>query len=146
MIYQGYCKRLDCDRLWVRSPIKPKIIKFVFLFCLLPRDMNIDYDLSVGRHLCWWIINYINTPFSSVISDNACTLCFLFSKTFKVFGFQMFWPRAYLMKVIPFNKLTIQIQTNMFLIWIKFISDLRQIGGFLRVIRSPPPIKLTATI
>jgi hypothetical protein len=27
-----------------------------------------------------------------------------------------------------------------------FISDLRQVGGFLRVLRFPPPIKLTATI
>ena len=25
-------------------------------------------------------------------------------------------------------------------------SDLRQVGGFLRVLRFPPPIKLTATI
>jgi hypothetical protein len=29
---------------------------------------------------------------------------------------------------------------------IQFVSDLRQIGGFLRVLRCPPPIKLTATI
>ena len=29
---------------------------------------------------------------------------------------------------------------------IKFVSDLRQVSGFLRVIRFPPPIKLTATI
>ena len=29
---------------------------------------------------------------------------------------------------------------------IKFVSDLRQVGDFLRVIRFPPPIKLTATI
>ena len=29
---------------------------------------------------------------------------------------------------------------------IKFVSDLRQVGGFLRVHRFPPPIKLTATI
>jgi hypothetical protein len=27
----------------------------------------------------------------------------------------------------------------------KFVSDLRQIGGFLRVFQFPPPIKLTAT-
>ena len=27
-----------------------------------------------------------------------------------------------------------------------FVSDLRQIGGFLRVLRFPPPINLTATI
>ena len=29
---------------------------------------------------------------------------------------------------------------------IKFDSDLRQVGGFLRVLWFPPPIKLTATI
>jgi hypothetical protein len=29
---------------------------------------------------------------------------------------------------------------------IKFVSDLRQVGGFLRVLRFPPPKKLTATI
>jgi hypothetical protein len=29
---------------------------------------------------------------------------------------------------------------------IKFVSDLRQVCGFLRVFRFPPPIKLTATI
>jgi len=28
---------------------------------------------------------------------------------------------------------------------IKFVSDLRQVRGFLRVLRFPPPIKLTAT-
>ena len=26
---------------------------------------------------------------------------------------------------------------------IKFVSDLRQVGGFLRILRFPPPIKLT---
>jgi hypothetical protein len=29
---------------------------------------------------------------------------------------------------------------------ITFVSDLRQVGGFLRVLRFPPPIKLTAAI
>jgi hypothetical protein len=29
---------------------------------------------------------------------------------------------------------------------IKFVSDFRQVGSFLRVLRFPPPIKLTATI
>ena len=28
----------------------------------------------------------------------------------------------------------------------KFVSDLRQVGGFLRVVRFPLPIKLTAMI
>ena len=29
---------------------------------------------------------------------------------------------------------------------LKFVSDLQQVSGFLRVLRFPPPIKLTATI
>ena len=29
---------------------------------------------------------------------------------------------------------------------IKFVSNIRQVGGFLRVLLFPPPIKLTATI
>jgi len=29
---------------------------------------------------------------------------------------------------------------------IKFVSDLQQVDGFLRVLRFPPPIKLTTTI
>jgi len=29
---------------------------------------------------------------------------------------------------------------------IKFVSDLRQVSGFLWVLRFPPPIKLTASI
>ena len=29
---------------------------------------------------------------------------------------------------------------------IKFVSDLRQVSGFLRVLQFPPPIKLTSTI
>jgi hypothetical protein len=29
---------------------------------------------------------------------------------------------------------------------IKFVSDLRQVSGFLQILRFPPPIKLTATI
>ena len=29
---------------------------------------------------------------------------------------------------------------------IKFVSDLRQVGGFIRVLRFPPQITLTATI
>jgi hypothetical protein len=29
---------------------------------------------------------------------------------------------------------------------IKFVSDLRQLSGFLRVLQFPPPIKLTAMI
>ena len=37
-------------------------------------------------------------------------------------------------------------QNEVYNIMLKFVSDLRQVGGFLRVIRFPPPIKLTAAI
>jgi hypothetical protein len=30
--------------------------------------------------------------------------------------------------------------------YVKFVSDLWQVGGFLQVLRFPPPIKLTTTI
>ena len=36
-------------------------------------------------------------------------------------------------------------QGEVYNIVIKFVSDLRQVGGFLRVFWFPPPIKLTAT-
>ena len=29
---------------------------------------------------------------------------------------------------------------------LKFVSDLRQVGSFLQILRFPPPMKLTATI
>ena len=29
---------------------------------------------------------------------------------------------------------------------IKFVSDMRQVGGFVRALRFPPPVKLTVTI
>jgi len=29
---------------------------------------------------------------------------------------------------------------------LKFVSELRQVGGFPRILRFPPPIKLTATV
>ena len=43
-------------------------------------------------------------------------------------------------------KCAVHITTKVGSYVIKFISDLRQAGGFLRVLRFPPPIKLTATI
>jgi hypothetical protein len=40
----------------------------------------------------------------------------------------------------------IQLTTRCIHYVIKFVSDLRQVGGFERVLWFPPPIKLTATI
>ena len=37
-------------------------------------------------------------------------------------------------------------QHSFFYMYINVVSDLRHVGGFLLVLRFPPPIKLTATI
>jgi hypothetical protein len=42
----------------------------------------------------------------------------------------------------PVHNEVYSIQHNV----IKFVSDLQQVGGFLRVLQFPPPIKLTAMI
>ena len=45
---------------------------------------------------------------------------------------------AYQINVVSSNHATTYV--------IKFVSDFRQVGGFLRVLQFPPPIKLTALI
>ena len=45
--------------------------------------------------------------------------------------------------------ITTKVVSSNFRSWrsvIKFVSDLRQVGGFHRVLRFPPPTKLTAMI
>ena len=48
-------------------------------------------------------------------------------------------------KVVSSNPVNGEVYSLQYYV-IKLVSDLRQIGGFLRVLRFPPPIKLTATI
>ena len=38
------------------------------------------------------------------------------------------------------------VYTDTFIHVCKFVNDLRQVGGFLWVLRFPPPTKMTATI
>jgi hypothetical protein len=45
-------------------------------------------------------------------------------------------------RVVPYMVEVNSIQNYV----IKFVSDLRQVGGFLRLLRFPPPIKLTSRI
>jgi hypothetical protein len=49
-------------------------------------------------------------------------------------------------KVVSSNPAPDEMNLMQPLYVIKFFSDLRQVGGFLWVLRFPPPIKLTATI
>jgi hypothetical protein len=48
-------------------------------------------------------------------------------------------------KVVSFNSAHGEVYSIQNYV-IKFDSDLQQVGGFLRVLRFPSPIKLTATI
>ena len=50
------------------------------------------------------------------------------------------------MYVLQFIYTTDVVSSNLDHYVIKFVSDLRQVGGFLRVLRFLPPIKLTAAI
>ena len=48
-------------------------------------------------------------------------------------------------KVVSSNPARCEVYSNQHYV-IKFVSDLRQVGEFLRVLRCPPLIKLNATI
>jgi hypothetical protein len=48
-------------------------------------------------------------------------------------------------KVVGSNPAHIEVHSIQCCV-IRFVSDLRQVSGFLRVLQFPPPIKLTATI
>ena len=48
-------------------------------------------------------------------------------------------------KVVSSHPVNVEVYTMQHYV-IKFVSDLRQVGGFLGEFRFPPPIKLTATI
>ena len=60
------------------------------------------------------------------------SFCVVFYQPWFVFLSWLFWPLHWLYLI----KLCV----------IKFLSDLRYVGGFLRVLRFPPPIKLITTI
>ena len=52
---------------------------------------------------------------------------------------------AYPTKVVSSNPAHAEVYSMQHYV-ITFVRDLRQIGGFLLVLRFPPPIKMTATI
>ena len=57
----------------------------------------------------------------------------------------------YLRKMVIFhtkypNNFRASLRSAQFFKGVKFVSDLRQVCGFLRVLRFPPPIKLAARI
>ena len=47
-------------------------------------------------------------------------------------------------KVVSLNRVHVEMYSMQYYV-IKFLSDLRQVGGFLRILRYPPSIKLTDT-
>ena len=48
-------------------------------------------------------------------------------------------------KVVSSNPIQCEVYSIQHYV-IKIVSDLQQVGGFLRILRFPPPIKLIATI
>ena len=59
------------------------------------------------------------------------------------------WKIIYFFQFFPLCQSSTPVHVKVYSIQhyvIKFVSDLRQVGGFLRVLWFPPPIKLTAMI
>ena len=90
-------------------------------------DVHIDYNTALFSETIWfkdWKPNY---RASKVLSGFICCITHL-SITINC------------EHLIEFTMYSIQHYVK------KFVSDSRQVGGFLQVLRFPPPIKLTATI
>ena len=49
-------------------------------------------------------------------------------------------------KVVSSNSAHGEVYAIQHYLVVKFVNDLRQVGSFVRVLRFPPPIKLTTTI
>ena len=76
----------------------------------------------------------------SAFSFGHCVVCsFRFTDSDYSFGIFKLWLHTTIIYMFSIDFLY-SIQHYV----IKFVSDFRQVGGFLRVLRFPPPIKLTA--
>ena len=101
------------------------------------------------RPTFWWILvfSFYSTVYVYVVIlvYSLCLCCH--SLTLLLYCLCLcchsFYP-AIALSMYMFSFIDPVIVLSMFML-IKFVSDLRQVGGFLRVLRFPPPIKLTTT-
>jgi hypothetical protein len=91
----------------------------------------------------WWIIEqYQSSDLNSFVSMSQYDLIITISILYFVIIMFIYRNRFYFI----LHSTSISVDQTYIVIVIKFVSDLRQVGGFLRVLQFPPPIKLTAMI
>jgi hypothetical protein len=117
-------------QLWQISAFTEKKINFRTYkksFVLMCR--SVVYNIHVNDHVAYWLVGVVVAVSWSYGNFTVCNQCL---------SPLMLWVR-----------ISIRAMCTTLFTWvnvIKFVSDLRQVGGFLRVLRFPPSIKLTATI
>jgi hypothetical protein len=101
----------------------------LFIFCIF--HVNLFCFMKFGTTEIF--IRKKHTPNSSMVAPNLLT-----SVTLDAFNSRF----MFIIFIVSSNPVHGEVYSLQHYV-IKFVSDLRQVGGFLRVLRFPPPIKLT---
>jgi hypothetical protein len=143
------------------------------LVCYFPRLLSLPILISIVVMISrlngkWWLSTFISLkPFQEIIilffffiawNDNRYIVYSLKPQTHISKYFQLSFIKQCisslkcwwlviktLSKVVSSNPAQARC-TRYNIMWYKFDNELRQFGGYLRVLRFPPPIKLTAMI
>ena len=153
------CHFIHHDKLSISTPV---LHHSHYYYLIVPsKDLDFQRHMSWsfygqwievrGGCSCWWYWwNYWLSLFKLSFHKSTWTLqkimlngiiCFI-----NILDFQLLVQSVYITtKVVSSNPDHIEVYSIQHCV-IKFVSDLRQVCGFLRVLQFPPPIKLTATI
>ena len=107
-------------------------------------------EVRGGCSFCWYWWNYWLSLFKLSFHKSTWTLQKIMLNgiicIINILDIQLLVQSVYIItKVVSSNPDHVEVYSIQHCL-IKFVSDLRQVCGFLRVLRCPPPLKLTATI
>ena len=106
-------------------------------------SISTGWECSVFTPRNWLSSNRIPHSYCAMKSSNKIVvfiqMCYIFSVSSNLVHDEVYSIQHYVIKLVS-DLYSIQHYV------IKFVSDLRHVGGFLLIIRYPPPIKLTARI
>ena len=135
---------------WWWCPLCSRQTHLSWIFVVLAHWSNSPWvDMSLHSDtICWFRANYTCSLhwYSLLVAQiQKCTIPYwIMGKTLymNVLHWYNFIEENCRLKL----KYMYNLLTRLKEVKIKFVSDLWQVSGFLRVLRFPPPIKLTATI
>jgi hypothetical protein len=110
----------------------------------MSHSLHVKDNFLSGR---WWHVAKKYTPIQTIILDGIVpyTTEGRGGRDLMVVGLQLHVQSVPITTKVSLNPIHGEMYSIKHFV-IKFVSDFRQIGGFLLVHRFPPPIKLTATI